>query len=214
MANYCTFAQIQASDPDGGLYSSTDAKYEAAITAMLPQASRLIDKEVGRWDNYFSPTTDDETRYFDGAGSDIELHIDEMVSLTSVSVAEEGGTSSSDYTDWTEDTDFFVWPYNHTAQGSPIRGLVVDLNGSKLSWTKYRKAVKVTGVFGYSATVPEDVNRACQIQVMRWYMRAKQGYQDAGAGGDFGQLIYAQSLDPDVREILKHYKVWTTATYP
>jgi hypothetical protein len=40
---------------------------------------------------------------------------------------------------------------------------------------------------------------------MRWFMRAKQGYQDAGSSPELGQMFYTQELDPDVKKILHPY---------
>ena len=206
MADYTSINDVKADLPDSPLFSSSDTNYDAVIGGMITAASRLIDREVGRWPNYFYPSTDDETRYFDGSGQVI-LDIDEAISLTSVSVSEGGGTGSTDYSAWTENTDFYVWPYNYTALSTPIRELHIDWNGSKSTWTRYPKAVKVVGRFGYSATPPTDIAQACKIQAFRWFMRAKQGYQDAGANPALGQMTYVQQLDPDIREILRPYQI-------
>lgn len=203
MANdYCSSSDIKNQMPRSGLAGTTD--YDDTLTALITNASRLIDNEVGQWPGFFYPTTDDETRYFDGNG-EIEIDIDPLVSLTTVSVSEDGNYASSDYTDWTLNTDFYTWPYNATAITQPMQRLIVDYNGSKSNWTRFRKAVKVTGVFGYTATVPEPIKQACIIQVMRWYMRGKQGYQDAGANVELGQMVYVKRLDPDVKELLWPY---------
>lgn len=188
MADYCSSSDIKVQLPEDYIASSTD--YDENLGLLCTAASRLVDREVGYWPNFFYPTTDTETRYFDGNGLQ-EIDIDPMVSLTSVSVSEEGSYSSSDYTAWTLNTDYFVWPYNTTGLTEPIRRLIVDpLNGSKINWTRFRKAVQVVGIFGYSATPPELIKQVCIVQVMRWYMRSKQGYQDAGANPEVGQMVY------------------------
>ena len=85
MANdYCTLSDIKAEMPGSGLSGTTD--YDAALTVMITEASRLIDDEVGRWPGFFAPTTDDTTRYYDGSG-ELDQPIDEAVSITSVSVS-------------------------------------------------------------------------------------------------------------------------------
>lgn len=207
MGDYTTVAAVKADLPDSPLFSSTDASYDAVIGSMITAASRLIDREIGRWPGFFYPSTDgDTTRYFDGGG-EVEQIIDEMVSLTSIAVAESGGIDAGDYTSWTVDSDFYVWPYNYADLGQPIQALVINRNGSKGRWPCARKAVKVTGIFGYSYTPPSDIAQACKIQAMRWFMRAKQGYQDAGANAEIGQMVYVQQLDPDIREILRPYQI-------
>ena len=120
---------------------------------------------------------------------------------------ESGGTAAADYTAWTLDTDYYTWPYNHLDLGVPILRLIADWNGDKDIFPCYRKAIKVVGVFGFSSTPPVDVQQACKIQAVRWFARAKQLYQDAGAAAQTGQLIYAQSLDPDIKELLRSYQI-------
>lgn len=204
MADYCTVAEIKADIPDSPL-SSTDTTYDGVLSTMITAASRLIDHEVGRWPNFFYPSTDPETRYYNGSG-EMEQWIDECISITSVAVAESGGTSTTDYIEWTQDVDYLTWPYQASQLGLPIMRLDVHCDGTKISWPGYRKSVRVTGIFGYSSTPPAEIKQACKIQTMRWFMRAKQGYQDSSASAELGQMLYTQQLDPDVREILRHYQ--------
>ena len=203
MADYTTVARVKADMPDSPLSSTFDTAYHSAIAEMITNASRLIDLEVGGWPNFFYPTTDSETRYFDGTGEK-EVWIDPAVSISQVSVAESGGRAVTDYTDWVADTDYFTWPYNKT----PIERLVVDnIAGNKGRFNRSNKAVKVTGIFGYSETPPEAIAQACKIQAVRWFARAKQMWQDASASAQMGELIYAQELDPDVKRLLMPYKI-------
>jgi hypothetical protein len=39
-------------------------------------------------------------------------------------------------------------------------------------------------------------------------MRAKQSCQDTSVNAAMGEMLYTQSLDPDVKEILKPYKIF------
>ena len=150
MADYVTVAEIKADMPDSDIGTLND--YDAVLSEFITSACRLIDKEVGGWANYFDAPSTDATRYYDGSGEE-EQWIDPMVSLTTVSVSESGGRASSNYTDWTEDTDFYVWPYNYVDLGLPIEKLVVDNDsGSKGVFDAFKKGVKVVGKFGYSAS--------------------------------------------------------------
>jgi hypothetical protein len=205
MAMYVTVAQVKADLVDSALYTSVD--YDQALEEMVTNASRLIDREVGGWPDYFYPTTDSVTRYFDGSGETWQ-YIDPMTTLTSLAVAESGGRAASDYTTWTVDTDFYVWPYNYATIGQPIQRLIVDnSSGNKGKFTRSLKGIKLTGVFGYSATPPEPIKQACKIQCLRWFMRAKQGYQDTSASVAMGEMLYTQELDPDVKRLLMPYKI-------
>lgn len=197
--DYTTSTDSFAEMVDSTSYASTDYPQMAA---MVTTASRLIDAEFGRWPGFFYPTTDAVTWYFDGSG-DIEQEIGEWVSITSVSVSEQGETASTGYTAWTSD-DYYVWPYNQSGQVKPITKLIIDHNGDKAAWYEYRKAVKVVGVAGYSAAVPDVIKQACKMQSVRWFMRAKQAYQDTGASVEIGGITLKgqTQLDPDVKALL------------
>ena len=183
--------------------SSTDTKYATAMTGFITAASRLIDGEVGRWDGFFYPSTDEVTRYYNGNGCS-ELEIDEFASISAIGVSEQGGVASTDYTTFAA-TDYFVEPYNYAANGKPIKKIVIDvLNGTQFSFFTYRKGVKVTGISGYSLTPPDVVALATRMQAIRWFMRAKQGYQDSGANVSIGGMTFKGKLelDPDVKALL------------
>lgn len=200
MADYTTSTDAFA-DISEGSYSSSDYPVMANFVTV---ASRMIDREVGRWDGFFYPSSDDVTRYYDGSGCEHQ-YIDEFVSITSVSVSEQGGLASTDYTLWGS-SDYITEPYNTT----PIYKLTVDIhNGSKSAFDGYRKAVKVVGIAGYSTTPPDLIAQACKIQAVRWFMRAKGGYQDVSGNDETGKRYYkgTTELDPDVRAMLWGFKL-------
>lgn len=207
MTDYCTVAEIKADNPEGGFANSS--AYDTALGGFITDASRAIDREMGRWDDFFCPSGA-ETRYFDGNGSS-ELWINEFLSVSSLAVSEEGGLASSDYTTWAA-SDYILWPYNSL----PYMAIIVDRrNGSKLYFDAYPKSVKITGVFGYSISPPRNVRRACSIQAVRWFQRAKQNWAETGAKADLGQVIVnvnqkdfiGSKLDPDVAALLQPIKI-------
>jgi len=208
MTDYTSLATFKADYPTSEFgFSSTD--YDTALSSLITTASRLVDREIGKWENYFYPSTDTEDRYFDGNGQR-ELYIDDAVSVSAVAVSESGGLSSSDYTAWSS-SDYITHPYNQT----PVYKIIVDrLNGSKLYFDPYHKAVKVTGIFGYSATPPALVIQAVKIQVARWFMRQKQIWQDTN-NQELGAVVVnvngknfiGTKLDPDVAAMLHPYKI-------
>lgn len=204
MADYCTLAQVKA-NPDLGL-SATDSSidYDVVLSSLITEASRLIDQQVGKWANYFYPSSDTETRYF--TGDEDCLEIDEAVSITSVAVSEGGEITSTGYTAWAA-TDYILGPDNYTAKSEPIRTITIDtLNGTHYSFYGYRRGVKVVGIFGYSATPPAEIRRACIIQTVSMFMQDKQGWRDAGASAELGQLVYNRNIHPVAAEILQQYK--------
>ena len=208
MANdYTSSTDCFAELTDNTVYRSSsdyDTVFEPAMAGFVTSASRLIDAEMGRWDGFFYPTTDTKTNYYDGSGLE-EQEIDEFVSISSVSVAEQGGVASTDYTAWTENTDYLTWPYNASNKGRPITRLDLDLiDGSKPGWYRYQKSVKVAGIPGYSATPPRLVVQACKRQAIRWFMQARQAYQDESASVELGQMVFKArtELDPDIKKML------------
>jgi len=172
-------------------------------------ASRMIDNELGRWAGFFYPTTDTQIFYYDGSGSYCQ-DIDEFASITTVSVAEQGGLSSTDYTDWTINTDYITKPYNASGKNKPINALeIVDFGGTKAAFYSGQKSVKIVGVPGYSVTPPDVIVQAAKIQSSRWFFRAKQGWQDTGANSEMGQQTYKGviELDSDVKAMLWSLKL-------
>jgi hypothetical protein len=69
--------------------------------------------------------------------------------------------------------------------------------------------VRVTGIAGYSLTPPAIISLAVRMQSIRWFMRAKQGYQDSGANVTVGGLTFKGQLelDPDIKALLYPLKL-------
>lgn len=177
MTDYTNLADIKLQIPESGLNSTTD--YDAALSSYITTASRLIDQYLGVPDNWFAGSTD-ETRYYDG-NNDYEIQIDEFLSVSELGVSLDGGINSTDYTVYSS-TDYYFDPYNAALYRKPYKKIVIDvLNTSRDPFPRYRRAVKVTGVFGHSATPPELIVQACKTQVVQWYMRAKNAWQNQGA---------------------------------
>lgn len=189
-----------------GTYTSSDYP---AMASFVTAASRLIDREFGRWPGFFYPSTDDQTFYYDGSGES-EQRIDEFVSITSVSMSEQGLIASTDYTAWILNTDYMVWPYNYAALGVPITKLIIaPVVSGKSAFYGYYKGLKVVGVPGYSATPPDVIVQACKMQAIRWFMQAKAGYQDQGGNAEIGGLKFTvqNELDPEIKKLLHGLKL-------
>lgn len=201
---YSTSANIKALMPD----TTWGTKYDALFTTLIARASRLVDSLLRREPGAFA-VTDLSTRYFDGSG-EAKLYIGELAAAPSaVRVAETGvidtvGGSGGTYTLWAV-TDYYPWPANRLSQGKPFLRLDIDTqNGSKTTWYRYPKAVKVTGYFGFatSSNTPEEIKQAVEVQTVRWFKRGQQSFQDAGAITDLNQLRYVKELDPDIKVML------------
>lgn len=207
MAQYCTIAQVKNALPT----TSWQSNYDALLSELIDRATWEIDMHVKRWSQYFAADTD-TIRYFDGHGGR-ELLIDEMAALpTTVAVCQDGvfdnaAGSGGTYVAYTT-RDYYMWPYNALANKEPFRKIILDVqNGSQASWYGYTKGVKITGKFGYctSANRPSPITQATLVQVVRWFKRGQQAFQDAGAIIELGQLMYVQKLDPDIAVVIDNF---------
>ena len=199
MTDYISVEEVMAEMPD----TDWSGKYRDVLAGLVTRASRAIDRLTGREPGAYQVATA-TVRYFDGSGG-VCLWVDEMAAVpTAVAVSEDGSVTT--YTDWAA-TDYTVWPYNAAAKGLPYLRLDVDqLNGSHALFYRFPKSVKVTARWGYSTAVPGDVQQAALVQTVRWFKRAQQAFQDAGAIFDLGQLRYVKQVDPDVAAIVEHYR--------
>jgi hypothetical protein len=196
--DYATVAELKEALKDSGL--SDTSTYDGVLRATISRASRLIDAECKREAGAFYNATE-TTRYYTGSGS-AQQRIDEITAAPSyVGLSETGGVATTDYTSISS-SDYFLWPDN----SAPYRRIDFDvINGAYSTWYPYRRGVKVTAPFGYSATVPDLIKQAAIIQAGRWFKRGQQGFQDTGAIAELGQLRYTK-LDPDVMEIIAHFR--------
>jgi len=206
--DYCTWAEIEASNPD----ITWGATYDTIGALLVTRASRALDRECKVEPGYFYVSAD-TTRWFPGTGG-TSIWIGALAAApTTLSVAEGGDVDTSagtggTYTAWAA-ADYLLWPPNALLMGEPYRRL--DINGSSSGGSKTvfaagEKTVKIAGKFGYAVAVPEDIKQATIIQVTRWLQRARQGFQDTGAIVELGQLTYTKALDPDVALMIAHYQ--------
>jgi hypothetical protein len=195
---YCTYAEVKAVMADAIWGTSTD--HDAILTALATRASRFVDRYTKRSNGAFCVGSVGQVRYFDGNGSE-DLWVGELAAMPSIIEVAEGG-DLSDLTPWAV-TDVLGYPENAVAEGIPINQLKVDIiNGTKTCWPAYPKAVKLTCLPGFSAVTPDEIKQAAIIQVARWFKRGQQGFQDAGASAELGQLQFAGGLDREVKQIL------------
>lgn len=206
--DYCTVSQVREAIPDTSW--NTDV-YDTVLASLATRASRFIDRLVKKWPGYFAADTD-EVRYFDGSGCR-EQWVDELAAVpTTVGVAQSGQVDSAAgtggvYTTYAA-TDYYPWPYNALRKGQPIMRLDLDiLYGTQSLWYAYPRGVKITGKFGYSTStsMPDEIVQVSIVQTMRWFKRGQQAYQDTGAIVELGMLKYAQSLDPDLAQVVEHF---------
>ena len=205
MADYTTLSNVKAQLVET-LASSTDSTYDALLSSLITSASRAIDGYMGQDDNYFYPSSDTQVRYYDGNNGQ-RLDTDHFLNITELAVSEEGLVTPSSYIVWAT-TDYYFHPYNAPLKGKPYHTILIDsLNGNRHSFPNFYKAVKVTGIFGFSLIPPPEVTQAANVLVIREFQRAKNAFADAGANPVIGQMFYVREVDPDVKRLLAKFVV-------
>ena len=187
MANYCTVKEVKSE------LSITDESYDDMLMSMIEQAKGFLDDYCGtKFD------TVSEVRYFDGAGS--ILFIDDLVSVTSIKLDEDGDGT---YEATMATTDYVLYPLNKTPKTYIKLTNDSDYGGFA---SGVRTGVKIDGTWGYQSTVPAVIRRASIIQVCRWFKRKDSAFQDVIGLPEMGQFAVYKGLDPDVRQVLEPYR--------
>lgn len=62
--------------------------------------------------------------------------------------------------------------------------------------------VQVTAKWGYAVTTPAIIVQATIMQAARMYRRLEASMADSLASTEFGELLFTQEMDPDVRNLL------------
>jgi hypothetical protein len=115
---------------------------------------------------------------------------------TGTHTLEAGGTVISN-------TDFWLMPRN---LGPPYHGIKLKSNtGIYWDWdTDYW--VSVTGTWGYSATVPYDIRRACTVLASYLYRQKDGAAFETTAIVESGAIAIPQGIPATVDRIIKRYK--------
>lgn len=173
------------------------------------QAERFIDEYTGR--NFKADTTATARKY-DGDGSQ-ELIIDDCVDVTKVEVGSnyygDSYTEIVAHDSVGAGTDvYYELPNNYSAKNLPIRKLLLRAR----HFCEGLQNHQITGKWGYSVSVPSDVELAATILVASVYKYGRSG----GLGGVKSEKIgdYSVSFNDDqskadferAMEILDRYK--------
>lgn len=168
---------------------------DADITDAVNAASRAIDNYKGM---KFYPLT--QTRYFTAQRWDTSIPIGELLEATSVRVDNDG---DYDYLDeeWVEGTDYVFDPPNAAVDGRPQRKMVLLSQAGRVFPT-YRRAVKITGSWGWSET-PSEVKQAAKLLALRLLHRSRSAPLGiVSAGSEMGALARVGKIDQDVAFLL------------
>jgi len=204
---YATAAELR--DRIGKVSPDKDTTLDALIAA----AERSINTFTNRPDGFIADTIASD-RIYSGSGKAHQL-IDECAAITLVAVKDSA--TDSTYTSWAAGDwiafygDAKAPEFQPLTRGKPYNAIMVDPTGTQSVFntgayfngrSRAVPTVQITARWGYALTVPVDIREACLMQATRWYKRFEGAMSDALASGELGQLLYRQSLDPDVKHIL------------
>ena len=176
----------------------SDTTKDAILEAIITAVSRQIEQETQR--RFWTAT---ETRTYTAQRMDRCL-IDDCLSVTTLKT-DITGLRLYDTT-WGVN-DFDLLPSNAPLEngGEPYWELSVRLNSNYVFPVGIPLSVQVTGIFGYSATAPDQVREAAIIQTIRLLKRMDAPFGVIGAS-EFGQALVIAKLDPDVRYLLGPFR--------
>jgi len=201
------YGQISAADPSAPAYARladlkravgeiNDTARDGLLTAALFAGARMIDRHTGRRFYRDSTTSARTYRTADRLVTDSDgqlLLIDDVATATGLTVEVGDGTT------WTAITSYFTEPDNATVRGWPITGLRRDLG----NW--YHRRARVTAVWGWPASHPEEVEQANLLQAARLYRR-KDSPEGVTGNAEFG-LARVSRMDPDVAALLRPFVI-------
>jgi hypothetical protein len=177
---------------------STDTDNDTYLTGVIEAVSRVIDDFAGQ---HIYADSEDTARYYTAQRSDI-CYIDNLVSITSL---ETDPTGDRTYTDTWAATDYDLQPDNPI--DAPYQWIVTTPNGGYVFPT-FGRGVKVTGKFGWSASIPQQVREACILMAEQVWLRKDIPF---GVSGGDGAMLSAslQSImfnDPHIKGLLARYR--------
>jgi len=178
--------------------TNDDTEIGFAITA----ASRAIDRACGR---QFGKVDSAVIRYYTAYTHPVLLRnvvdIDDLYSVTGLEVDVD---SDGDETYATALDAFTARPLNAAADGEPWTQIAVGPNATE-SMPTTADAVKVTGLFGWSA-VPDPIKQATLLQASRFLARRNSPYGVAGSPENGSEVRLLAKVDPDVEVALADFK--------
>lgn len=140
------------------------ATSETVLDFFIDAAEAAIDRETGR---RFDSVT--ETRRFDIANPGEYLNTGDLVSVTTLKVADQTG---ADYTTLDAATDYFLGP-SVRPLGQPYQWISLSDIGS-YTYSFGHRTVEIAGVWGWAA-VPADIKQIVASMVARNYQQSRGG---------------------------------------
>lgn len=193
---YCTLAQVKNADVINWGAVPTTA-HDVNLTDTINGVSRALENKC---DKRFYVVT--ETRYYTAFDTTI-VFPDDMASTSGVLLYTDNDGDGVYENTWTTD-DYYLAPTNAAQDGYAYNMVKRKLKG-QFTFPTIENGVKLTAPFGFSATTPDIVNRACVMWTNRLWNRYKTPLGVAGSSmiGEIRMAI--PNFDGDILELLQPY---------
>lgn len=204
---------------------------EATLAQAVTTASRWVEHQLGG--RHFYATT--ATRYYSphwhypysaygfasggypwgnperpggGGYADMRIIVDDILSVTAVATDEDNDGVYE--TTWTVGTDYWVGPRNAPAEGKPYKTINRNINNGRRIFPPWEESVAVTGSYGYSTTVPDEI-RDLTLYVAQLFSRevmefAIPGVDSYQLGTDLKVDWRGYDLPLPYRRIIEQYR--------
>ena len=185
---YVTLSEVKAASD-----IRNDTRFDARIGTLIEAASATIDQMCNRPEGFLAQSVA-SAKLYAGSGRD-SLMISECVEVTLVEIKRSGTwTALSDWAAFAGDSKAPVY------DSLPYTGVLAD--AASFDASRFPN-VRVTARWGYSDTLPPQVEEAALIFVSRWLKRGQSSYADTLTSDMGGTLEFRRQVDPDVMTILK-----------
>lgn len=149
------------------ILNDIDATFSDQIDSWIAGIEKFIDGYTGR--NFIADESATARKY-DGDDTN-ELLIDDAVEITKVEVGNDGYGGSFDELSAGGADGYFLYPENYSVRGLPVRKIV--LNSRR--WPAGAQNNQITAKWGFSATVPADIQFAATVFVAGVLNQHRQG---------------------------------------
>lgn len=168
---------------------------DLAIDINIDAASRAVDGYKGT--RYYSTA---ETRYYTADPTDTSISIDDLNTLTAVTVDTDGDGTYE--TAWVNGTDFVLLPANAAADGRPWNTVSLLEQGNQ-RFPSFQNAVKVQGSFGWAST-PTLAKQAAILLANKLLVETRQAPMGVvlAVANETVALARLGSIHPDAKFLL------------
>jgi len=192
---YCTLAEVKAA------LRLTDNTDDTLLERAIEGASRRIDGYCNRW---FYKTSSTAVKLY--ARDSYTLLTQDIANTTVTLKTDDDGDGTFEDT-WVLGTDFQLEPTAVILSGFPYYRVVAI--GSKTfplqTLEPTPPQIELTAQWGWNA-VPHDVREASILLSMRQFARLNAAL---GVVGFADMAVQVRSVDPDVRDMLAPYRLYT-----